>query len=93
MGVGSGTEALHAALRVCGVGPGDTVITVSHTAVATVAAIELAGAIPLLVDIDPKSYTLDANQLEDTLLAGRSLRIKALIPVHLYGHPADMPRS
>ena len=91
VGVGSGTEALHAALRVCGVGPGDTVITVSHTAVATVAAIELAGAIPLLVDIDPKSYTLDANQLEDTLLAGRSLRIKALIPVHLYGHPADMP--
>lgn len=91
VGVGSGTEALHAALRVCGIGQGDTVITVSHTAVATVAAIELAGAIPLLVDIDPQTYTLDANQLEDTLLAGRSSRIKAVIPVHLYGHPADMP--
>ncbi|MCC6967270.1 MAG: DegT/DnrJ/EryC1/StrS family aminotransferase [Nitrospira sp.] len=90
VGVGSGTGALHAALRVCGIGPGDAVITVSHTAVATVAAIELAGAIPLLVDIDPKSFTLDANQLEDTLLAGQSLRVKAVIPVHLYGHPADM---
>lgn len=91
VGVGSGTEALHVALRVCGIGPGDAVITVSHTAVATVAAIELAGAIPLFVDIDPKSYTLDANQLEDTIRASRSLRIRALIPVHLYGHPADMP--
>lgn len=90
MGVGSGTEALHAALRVCGIGQGDRVITVSHTAVATVAAIELAGAIPLLVDIDPKTYTLDANRLEDALLAGQSTRIKAVIPVHLYGHPADM---
>ncbi|ULA60223.1 MAG: Erythromycin biosynthesis sensory transduction protein EryC1 [Nitrospira sp.] len=90
VGVGSGTEALHAALRVCGIGPGDVVMTVSHTAVATVAAIELAGAIPLLVDIDPRSYTLDVNQLEETLLASRSLRIKALIPVHLYGHPTDM---
>lgn len=91
VGVGSGTEALHVALRVCGIGPGDAVITVSHTAVATVAAIELAGAIPLFVDIDPKSYTLDVNQLEDTMRANRSLRIRALIPVHLYGHPADMP--
>ncbi|ULA68730.1 MAG: dTDP-3-amino-3,4,6-trideoxy-alpha-D-glucose transaminase [Nitrospira sp.] len=90
MGVGSGTEALHAALRVCGIGQGDRVITVSHTAVATVAAIELAGAIPLLVDIDPRTYTLDANRLEDALLAGQSTRIKAVIPVHLYGHPADM---
>ncbi|WHZ20898.1 MAG: hypothetical protein OJF47_000010 [Nitrospira sp.] len=91
VGVGSGTEALHGALRVCGIGSGDTVITVSHTAVATVAAIELAGAIPLLVDIDPQRYTLDPNRLEDTLRANRSLRIKALIPVHLYGHPVDMP--
>lgn len=53
IGVGSGTEALHVALRACGIGPGDAVITVSHTAVATVAAIELAGAIPLLVDVAP----------------------------------------
>jgi dTDP-4-amino-4,6-dideoxygalactose transaminase len=90
VGVGSGTEALHVALRVCGIGSGDAVITVSHTAVATVAAIELAGAMPLLVDIDPRGYTLDPNRLEDVIRANRSVRIKALIPVHLYGHPADM---
>lgn len=91
IGVGSGTEALHVALRACGIGPGDAVITVSHTAVATVAAIELAGAIPLLVDVAPLSYTLDPNRLEAAIQANRSLRIKALIPVHLYGHSADMP--
>ena len=79
------------ALRACGIGPGDAVITVSHTAVATVAAIELAGAIPLLVDVAPLSYTLDPNRLEAAIQANPSLRIKALIPVHLYGHPADMP--
>jgi dTDP-4-amino-4,6-dideoxygalactose transaminase len=93
--VGSGTEALHIALRACAIGPGDVVLTVSHTAVATVAAIELAGATPLLVDIDPVTYTLSPNALEDTLLRMRSTagadRIKAVIPVHLYGHPADMP--
>lgn len=91
IGVGSGTEALHVALRACGIGPGDAVITVSHTAVATVAAIELAGAIPLLVDVAPLSYTLDPNRVEAAIQANPSLRIKALIPVHLYGHPADMP--
>lgn len=91
VGVGSGTDALHVALRVCGIGSGDAVITVSHTAVATVAAIELAGATPLLVDIDPRRYTLDPNRLEDAIRANRSLHIKALIPVHLYGHPVDMP--
>jgi dTDP-4-amino-4,6-dideoxygalactose transaminase len=59
IGVGSGTEALHLALVVCDVGHGDEVITVSHTAVATVAAIEQAGALPVLVDIEPDYYTLD----------------------------------
>jgi dTDP-4-amino-4,6-dideoxygalactose transaminase len=86
VGVGSGTEALHLALLACGVGPGDEVITVSHTAVATVAAIELAGARPVLVDIDSVRYTLDPAQIE----AAITPRTKAVIPVHLYGCPADL---
>jgi len=85
-GVGSGTEAIHLALRACGVGPGDEVITVSHTAVATVAAIEMAGATPVLVDIEPTTYTMAPKALEAAL----SPRTRAVIPVHLYGHPADM---
>lgn len=89
IGVGSGTEALHLALRTCGIGAGDAVLTVSHTAVATVAAIELAGATPVLVDIDPQTFTLDPNRLEDALR--QCARPRAIVPVHLYGHPADMP--
>lgn len=84
--VNSGTDALHLALRACDVGPGDEVITVSHTAVATVAAIRLAGATPVLVDIDPDSYTM----APDAVQAALTPRTKALIPVHLYGHPAAM---
>ena len=106
IGVASGTDALNLALRACGIGPGDAVITVSHTAVATVAAIELAGATPVLVDIDPVTFTMDPHCLEDEikkrqvrrsslrLRPGQALvvgRLKAVIPVHLYGHPADMP--
>jgi dTDP-4-amino-4,6-dideoxygalactose transaminase len=94
IGVASGTDALMLALRVCGVGPGDTVITVSHTAVATVAAIELVGAKPILIDVDSQTYTMDPNRLEDLLThpgVHRSVaRPRAVIPVHLYGHPADM---
>ena len=86
VGVDSGTEALHVALRACNVGPGDEVITVSHTHVATVAAIELCGAIPVLVDIEPQSFTLDPNQIKRAVTS----KTKAIIPVHLYGHPADM---
>jgi len=86
IGVGSGTEALHAALVACGVGPGDEVVTVSHTAVATVAAIELAGATPVLVDIERDYYTLDPQRLESAITS----RTKAIVPVHLYGQPADM---
>lgn len=88
IGVGSGTEALHIALAACGIGPGDEVITVSHTAVATVAAIELAGATPVLVDIEPDYFTLDPDKLESAI----SSRTKAIIPVHLYGQPADLTR-
>jgi len=86
IGVGNGTDALHIALRACGVGPGDEVITVSHTAVATVAAIELSGANAVLVDIRPDTYTLDPARLEGVINA----RTKAIIPVHLYGEPADL---
>ena len=86
VGVGSGTEALHLALVACGIGPGSEVITVAHTAVATVAAIELAGATPVLVDIEPDSFTLDPAKLKAALTP----RTKAIIPVHLYGQPADL---
>ena len=85
-GVGSGPEALHLALRACNVGPGDEVITVSQTAVATVSAIELAGAMPVLVDIDPVTYTIDPRLIERALTP----RTKAIIPVHLYGAAADL---
>lgn len=91
IGVGSGTEAIHLALRACGVGSGDVVITVSHTAVATVAAIELCGATPLLVDIDPITFNMSPASLEECIKKHSSARLKAIIPVHLYGHPADMP--
>jgi dTDP-4-amino-4,6-dideoxygalactose transaminase len=84
--VGSGTEAIHLALAACKIGPGDEVITVSHTAVATVAAIELAGATPVFVDIEPEYYTLDPAKLEKMI----SCKTKAVMPVHLYGQPADM---
>lgn len=86
IGTASGTDALELALRACGIGPGDEVITVSHTAVATVAAIELAGATPVLVDIDAEKFTLDPAALD----AAVTSRTRAIVPVHLYGHPADM---
>ena len=91
VGVGNGTDALIIALRACGVGPGDAVVTVSHTAVATVAAIEQTGATPILADISRSSFTLDAESLESALPKVDWASIKAIIPVHLYGHPADMP--
>jgi dTDP-4-amino-4,6-dideoxygalactose transaminase len=91
IGVASGTDALEIALRACGVGIGDAVITVSHTVVATVAAIELVGATPILVDIDRKTFTLDPNRLEEAIAQHQGSRVKAIIPVHLYGHPADLP--
>jgi dTDP-4-amino-4,6-dideoxygalactose transaminase len=91
VGVANGTDALHLALRAVGVGAGDTVITVAHTAVATVAAIEMAGALPLLVDIDPSTFTINPEAIDDAIKTHRDqLRIRAIIPVHLYGHPADM---
>jgi len=90
IGVASGTDALLLSIRACGIGGGDTVVTASHTAVATVAAIILSGARPVLVDIAEDTFTLDPARLEDTLRCRPDLNIKAVIPVHLYGHPADM---
>ncbi len=86
IGVNSGTSALHLALLAAGVGPGDEVITVPYTFVATVAAIEYAGARPVLVDVEPDYWTMDPAKLE----AAITPRTKAIIPVHLYGQPADM---
>jgi dTDP-4-amino-4,6-dideoxygalactose transaminase len=90
IGVASGTDALHLALRACGAGPGDSVITVSHTAVASAAAIDLCGATPVFVDIAPDSFTMDPDRLEDAIRGFKGNRLKAIVPVHLYGHPADM---
>jgi dTDP-4-amino-4,6-dideoxygalactose transaminase len=86
VGVNNGTSALHAALLAAGVGPGDEVITVPFTFVATVAAIYYTGAKPVFVDIDPDTYTMDPALIE----AAITPRTKAIMPVHLYGHPADM---
>ncbi|OGO29100.1 MAG: erythromycin biosynthesis sensory transduction protein eryC1 [Chloroflexi bacterium RBG_16_54_18] len=86
IGVGDGTSALHLALRACGVGPGDEVITVSHTFIATVEAIIQTGAVPVFVDIDENSYTMDVSQIEAKI----TRRTKAILPVHLYGQCADM---
>lgn len=86
IGVANGTDALELAIRALDIGPGDEVITVSHTAVATVAAIEAAGAIPVLIDVDPVYYTLNPAQLQEALTP----KTKALIAVHLYGQAADL---
>lgn len=91
VGVASGTDALELALRGCGIGPGDAVFTVSHTAVATVAAIERCGAVPVLIDIDPETYTLSPDALAQALKEWRGPRPAAVLPVHLYGQVADMP--
>jgi dTDP-4-amino-4,6-dideoxygalactose transaminase len=104
VGVNSGTDALRFALLAAGVGPGDEVITVPHTFIATTEAVSEVGAKPVFVDIDPKTYNMDPNKLEDYLKmrfegSGSGLeppasslkpRLKAVIPVHIYGQPADM---
>jgi dTDP-4-amino-4,6-dideoxygalactose transaminase len=89
IGVANGTDALHLALRACGVANGDKVITVSHTAVATVAAIEMAGATPVLVDIDPRTFTMTPSSVE-AALQEHADNVTAIIPVHLYGHPVSL---
>jgi dTDP-4-amino-4,6-dideoxygalactose transaminase len=84
--VNTGTSALHLALLAVGVKPGDEVITVPFTFVATIAAIEYTGARPVLVDVEPDYYTMDPKALERAVTP----RTKAIVPVHLYGQPADM---
>ncbi|MFZ6763609.1 DegT/DnrJ/EryC1/StrS family aminotransferase [Pseudoroseomonas sp. WGS1072] len=92
VGCANGTDALMLILRGLGIGPGMSVVTVSHTAVATVAAIEMTGATPLLIDIDPDTYGMDPEELAAVLEDPPPglPPIRAVIPVHLYGHPCDM---
>jgi dTDP-4-amino-4,6-dideoxygalactose transaminase len=85
-GVNTGTSALHLAFLAAGIGPGDEVITVSHTFMASVSSIRYAGAKPVLVDIDPRTYTMDPALVERAITKST----KAILPVHLYGQPADM---
>ncbi len=86
VGVNNGTSALHLALLAAGIGPGDEVISVAFTFVASVAAIHYTGAKPVLIDIDADTYTIDVKAIE----AAITPRTKAILPVHLYGQPADM---
>lgn len=86
VGVSSGTDALALALRACQIGPGDEVITVANTFIATVEAIALVGATPVFVDIDPETYTMDWRHIERVL----TRHTRAVLPVHLYGHPVEM---
>jgi dTDP-4-amino-4,6-dideoxygalactose transaminase len=88
--VGSGTDALHLALWASGVGKGDVVITVPYTFIATVEAVLLTGARPVFVDIDPLTYTMDPSRVQQALADNPGA--KAVLPVHLYGQPADMVR-
>lgn len=86
VGLNSGTDALHLALRALNIGAGDEVITVAFTFVATTEAIGIVGAKPVFVDIDKDTFNLDASKLE----AAITPKTKAIIPVHLYGQPCDM---
>lgn len=86
VGLSDGLDALHMALRALGVGPGDEVIVPTHTYIASVLAIWQAGATPVLVDVDPRYYTMDPEATAKAITP----RTKALLPVHLYGQPADM---
>jgi len=86
IGVANGSDALILALRACGIGEGDEAITVPHTFIATTEAISNVGGKVVFVDIDPKTYTIDVSKIEEKITE----KTKAIIPVHLYGQPADM---
>ncbi|MCK4401037.1 DegT/DnrJ/EryC1/StrS family aminotransferase [bacterium] len=90
VGVGSGTEALHLSLLACGVKSGDEIITVPNVSAPTVSAITFANATPVFVDIDPETYTLSPEKLEICLKKRFTKKLKAIIPIHLYGHPVNM---
>ncbi len=86
IGVGSGTDALHLALLACKVEPGDEIITVANTCVPTLAAISAAGGVPILVDINPHTFTIDPDRIEERITP----KTKAIVPVQLYGQCAEM---
>jgi dTDP-3-amino-3,4,6-trideoxy-alpha-D-glucose transaminase len=86
VGVGSGTDAITIALLAVGVEPGDEVITAPNTCIPTIVGIERAGAVPVLADVDPQTYTLDPEEVERRITP----RTRAILPVHLYGQPADL---
>lgn len=86
VGVANGTDALRLSILACGLGPGDEIITTPFTFIATTETISQAGAVPVFADIDPGTYNLDPKSVEKKITP----RTKAVIPVHLYGHPADM---
>jgi dTDP-4-amino-4,6-dideoxygalactose transaminase len=86
IGISSGTKALHIALEAMGVGPGDEAITVCNTYVATAFAVNYCGAEPVFVDVDPKTFNMTAEMVEEKITS----KTKAIIPVHLYGHVVDM---
>lgn len=88
IGCASGTDALHLALLASGVGPGDEVITSAFTFIATAEAIRYVGATPVFVDVDPKTYNLDPNKVAQAITS----KTKAIMPVHLFGQPADLHR-
>ena len=86
IGVNSGTDALFLACLACGIGKGDEVIVMPYTYIATILAISMTGARPVFVDIDEKTYNIDVSKIEKAI----TKKTKAILPVHLYGHPADM---
>lgn len=86
----NGTEALHLAILACGIGPGDEVITTPFTFIATAEAISYVGAKPVFVDIHPDTFNIDASKIEEYLATHDPSKVKAIIPVHLYGQAADM---
>jgi len=90
--VGSGTDALYLAMKAAGIRAGDEVVTVAHSFVASALAISFTGAMPILVDVDPGTYTMDPGGLEPLLKRRnrQKKRVKAILPIHLYGHPAEM---
>ncbi len=92
VGVANGTDAIELALSAAGIGPGDKVVTVANTVTATVSAIGATGALPLFVDIEPATMLMDLNALDHLLTELRDPKIKAVVPVHLYGQAVDMPR-
>lgn len=86
VGCASGTEAIYLALKACGVGPGDEVVVVAHTAVPTISAISMTGAEPVFVDIDPATYVMDATKVAAALTP----KTRAIVPVHIYGQVVDL---